>query len=122
MFAALSVGEVGAVILVDGEAEAAFEAADVVFEEVGVLVCVGVQDGLVGAAAVGVCGCGGEVPRSIVSSASFRSLSRRSAFVAEWDATPPPPNFEPARFWMSVSWGGFGECAAVVAHLVVHVG
>lgn len=38
MFAALSMGEVGAVILVDGEAETAFEGADMVFEEVGVLV------------------------------------------------------------------------------------
>lgn len=38
MLAALSVGEVGAVILVDGQAEAAFEGADVVLEEVGVFV------------------------------------------------------------------------------------
>ncbi len=38
MFAALGVGEVGAIVLVDGEAEPAFEAADVVFEEVWVFV------------------------------------------------------------------------------------
>lgn len=38
MLSALSMGEVGAIILVDGQAEATFEAADVVLEEVGVLV------------------------------------------------------------------------------------
>ena len=38
MLAALGVGEVGAIVLVDGEAETAFEGADVVFEEVGVFV------------------------------------------------------------------------------------
>ena len=38
MLAALGVGEVGAVVLVDGEAEPAFEGADMVFEEVGVFV------------------------------------------------------------------------------------
>lgn len=38
MFAALGVGEVGSIVLVDGEAETAFEGADVVFEEVGVFV------------------------------------------------------------------------------------
>ena len=38
MFAALGVGEVGTIVLVHGEAESAFEAADVVFEEVGVFV------------------------------------------------------------------------------------
>ena len=38
MLAALSVGEVGAVVLVDGEAETAFEGADMVFEEVRVFV------------------------------------------------------------------------------------
>ena len=38
MLTALGVGEVGAIILVDGEAETAFEGADVVFEEVGVFV------------------------------------------------------------------------------------
>jgi hypothetical protein len=36
MLAALCVGEVGAVVLMYGKAEAAFELADVVFEEVGV--------------------------------------------------------------------------------------
>lgn len=35
---ALRVGQVGAVILMDCEAKAALEAADVVFEEVGVFV------------------------------------------------------------------------------------
>ena len=38
MLAALSMSQVGAVILVDGEAETAFEGADMVFEEVGVFV------------------------------------------------------------------------------------
>jgi len=38
VFATLGVGEVGAVVLVDGEAEPAFEAADVVFEKVWVFV------------------------------------------------------------------------------------
>ena len=38
MLAALSVGEVGAVVLMNCEAESAFEAADVIFEEVGVFV------------------------------------------------------------------------------------
>ena len=38
MLAALGVGEVGAIVLVDGEAETAFEGADMVFEEVGVFV------------------------------------------------------------------------------------
>jgi hypothetical protein len=37
MLAALGVSEVGAIVLMDGQAEAAFEAADVVFEEVRVL-------------------------------------------------------------------------------------
>lgn len=37
--------------------------------------------------------------RSIVSRASFRSRSRRSTLVSEAPATPPPPNFEPTRFW-----------------------
>lgn len=36
MLAALGVCEVGAIVLVDGETETAFEAADVVFEEVRV--------------------------------------------------------------------------------------
>ena len=38
MLTALSMGKVGAVILVDGEAETAFEGADMVFKEVGVFV------------------------------------------------------------------------------------
>ena len=45
MLLALGVGEVGAVVLVDGEAEAALEGAQVVLEDVGVLVEV---DGLEG--------------------------------------------------------------------------
>ena len=63
MLAALGVGEVGAVILVDCEAETAFEGADMVFEEVGVFVEI---DGFEGEfaqsfAAVGVgCGVGGD--------------------------------------------------------------
>ena len=38
MLAALRVCEVGAIVLVDGEAESAFEGADVVLEEVRVFV------------------------------------------------------------------------------------
>ena len=38
MLAALRMGQVGAVVLVDGEAETAFEGADMVFEEVRVFV------------------------------------------------------------------------------------
>ena len=38
VLAALGVGEIATVVLVDGEAEAALEAADVVLEEVGILV------------------------------------------------------------------------------------
>ena len=38
VLAALGVGEVGAIVLVDGEAETAFEGADMVFEEVRVFV------------------------------------------------------------------------------------
>lgn len=41
----------------------------------------------------------------MVSRASFRSLSLRSAFVADCDATPPPPNLLPARFWKSAMMG-----------------
>lgn len=55
---ALGVGEVGAVVLVDGQAEAALEGADVVFEEVGVLVEVDCLEGELAEAfaAVGVGG------------------------------------------------------------------
>ena len=58
MFAALGVREVGAVVLVDGEAEAAFEGAEVVAEDVGVFVEVdGLERELAEAfAAVGVGG------------------------------------------------------------------
>ena len=35
----------------------------------------------------------------MVSRASFRRRSRRSAFVLLDEATPPPPNLEPARFY-----------------------
>jgi hypothetical protein len=38
MFATLSVSEVGAIVLVYGQTETAFEASDVVFENVGVFV------------------------------------------------------------------------------------
>ena len=60
MLLALGVGEVGAVVLVDGEAEAALEGADVVLEEVGVAVEV---DGLEGelAEAFAAVGVGGGV-------------------------------------------------------------
>jgi len=38
MLTALGVGEVGAIVLVDGETESTFEGSDVVLEEVGVFV------------------------------------------------------------------------------------
>lgn len=58
MLAALCVGKVGAIILVDCQAQAALETADVVFEEVGIFVKI---DGFEGEfaeafATVGVCG------------------------------------------------------------------
>ena len=37
--------------------------------------------------------------KSIVSRASFLSRSLLSTLVSEAPATPPPPNFEPTRFW-----------------------
>ena len=55
----------------------------------------------------------------MVSRASLRRRSRRSALVADWDATPPPPNLEPALFWeggvseVVVEWSGY-------VYLVVH--
>lgn len=39
MFAALGMGEIGSIVLVNCETEAAFKASDVVLEEVGILVC-----------------------------------------------------------------------------------
>jgi hypothetical protein len=39
------------------------------------------------------------VARSMVSSTSFLNRSRLSTFVSEPPATPPPPNFEPTRFY-----------------------
>ena len=58
MFASLGVCEVGAIVLVYGETQAAFEGADVVFEEVWVFVQV---DGLEGqfAEALAAVGVGG---------------------------------------------------------------
>jgi hypothetical protein len=38
MLSALGVGEVGTIVLVDGQAESTFEGSDVVLEEVGVFV------------------------------------------------------------------------------------
>jgi hypothetical protein len=38
MFTSLSVSEIGTIVLVYGETESAFEASDVVFENVGVFV------------------------------------------------------------------------------------
>lgn len=57
MFAALGVGEVGAVVLVDCEAETALEGADVVFEEVRVFVEVDGFEGEFSQAFAAVCGC-----------------------------------------------------------------
>lgn len=107
MLSPLSVCEVGAIVLVDCKAEAAFEAANVILEEIGVLVWAGniSPDTLVDEGVISK-----DVPRSIVSSASFRKRSRLSAFVADCDATPPPPNFDPARFCMSAMM----RCGSVV--------
>jgi hypothetical protein len=55
----------------------------------------------------------------MVSSASLRRRSRRSAFVADCEATPPPPNLEPARFCGGlVADLNTQECAT---YLVIHV-
>jgi hypothetical protein len=61
MLAALSVREIGAIVLVDCQTQATFEAADVVLEDVGIFVQV---DGFEGEfaesfATVGVCCAGG---------------------------------------------------------------
>lgn len=45
MLASLSVGEIGAIVLMDGETEAAFKTANVIFEKVGVLVEIDVLKG-----------------------------------------------------------------------------
>lgn len=39
--------------------------------------------------------------KSIVSKASFLSLSLLSALLSASPYIPPPPNFEPTRFWWS---------------------
>jgi hypothetical protein len=49
----------------------------------------------------------------------LRRRSRRSAFVADAEATPPPPNFEPARFW-EVWLAGKKVDGGGDAYLVVH--
>lgn len=73
MLAALGVGEVRAVILVDGETETAFEAADVVFEKVGVFVEVDVFEGEF-AQALAAVGVGGGVG-GYASAAEFGAYS-----------------------------------------------
>jgi hypothetical protein len=54
----------------------------------------------------------------MLSSASFRSRSRRSAFVADVEATPPPPNLEPARFCVVLArtFDGFDKEAYLIIH------
>ena len=37
--------------------------------------------------------------KSMVSKANFLRRSLLSTLVSEAPATPPPPNFEPTRFW-----------------------
>jgi hypothetical protein len=51
----------------------------------------------------------------------LRSRSRRSALVADAEATPPPPNLEPARFCCGqhVVVGTVGRGAYLVIHGVV---
>lgn len=66
---ALGVGEVGAVVLVDGQAETALEGADVVLEEVGVLVEVDCLEGELAEAFAAV-GVGGGV-RGDTAAAEF---------------------------------------------------
>jgi hypothetical protein len=54
----------------------------------------------------------------MLSSASFRSRSLRSAFVADVEATPPPPNLEPARFCglLAQSFDGVDKETYLVIH------
>lgn len=93
MLFALGVSEVGSLIGVEGEAETTFERAKMVPEDVGVLDIKSSSsaDVLVNARFR-------TLARSIVSSASFLSRSRRSMFVSDAPATPPPPNLDPTRF------------------------
>ena len=85
MFAPLCVCEVGAVVLVDGQAEAAFEAADVVLEEVGVFVEIDRFEGEFAQtfAAVGVCGGGGSDTAAAELGASAVLVVHREEGVGE---------------------------------------
>ena len=56
----------------------------------------------------------------MLSRASLRSRSRRSALVADVDATPPPPNLEPARFCDTVSPIVARAFASWLTHLIIH--
>ena len=57
----------------------------------------------------------------MVSRASLRRRSRRSALVLEVEATPPPPNLEPALFCEEGELVGFVEIPGEEGtYLVVH--
>ena len=56
----------------------------------------------------------------MVSRASFLSRSLLSAFVLEYEATPPPPNLLPARFWNMILGTVLSEGMGVLADLVIH--
>lgn len=59
MFAALGMREIGSIVLVDGQAESAFEASHVVLEEVGIFVEINVLEGEFAETFTSICVCGG---------------------------------------------------------------
>jgi hypothetical protein len=94
MLFTLRVREVRPFVRVDGEAQSAFESTQVVAEDVRVLSGPERQMLLPARRCTLVL----TLARSIVSSASFLSRSRRSIACSLAPATPPPPNLLPTRF------------------------
>jgi len=84
--------EVGAVVLVDCETQPTFEGADMITKAMEDEMSVGghVKEREKPHKY-------GSLSRSIVSNASFRRRSRRSWLLADCEAIPPPPIFDPTR-------------------------